>query len=230
MWDFPGPGLEPVSPALAGGFLTTAPPGKSLASLLAFEQRAAGPRFQLHCKGLREEWVTKGRVLTVGVLMVMDLHLSHPTCSCERLSCQFLCAGDIKNLTVNSCPQFSPLLVWSFQHSQEMPAQFSGDSTDVRALQGRLLKWDTAKESSIPENWKSWASPLELTNWQRLILAAYSGRGETIGCSKLQDTGPSDQTTVKSRECLKIGIQSVYLMIVTATYSTEKKTDVNIES
>ena len=29
MWDLPGPGLEPVSPALAGGFLTIAPPGKS---------------------------------------------------------------------------------------------------------------------------------------------------------------------------------------------------------
>ena len=28
MWDLPGPGLEPASPALAGGFLTTAPPGK----------------------------------------------------------------------------------------------------------------------------------------------------------------------------------------------------------
>ena len=28
MWDLPGPGLQPVSPALAGGFLTTAPPGK----------------------------------------------------------------------------------------------------------------------------------------------------------------------------------------------------------
>ncbi|KAJ8783863.1 hypothetical protein J1605_008906 [Eschrichtius robustus] len=28
MWDPPGPGFEPVSPALAGGFLTTAPPGK----------------------------------------------------------------------------------------------------------------------------------------------------------------------------------------------------------
>ena len=28
VWDLPGPGLEPVSPALAGGFLTTAPPGK----------------------------------------------------------------------------------------------------------------------------------------------------------------------------------------------------------
>ena len=28
--DLPGPGIEPVSPALAGGFLTTVPPGKSL--------------------------------------------------------------------------------------------------------------------------------------------------------------------------------------------------------
>ena len=30
MWDLPGPGLEPMSPALSGGLLTTAPPGKSL--------------------------------------------------------------------------------------------------------------------------------------------------------------------------------------------------------
>ena len=30
MWDLPGPGLEPLSPALAGRFFTTAPPGKSL--------------------------------------------------------------------------------------------------------------------------------------------------------------------------------------------------------
>ena len=30
MWDLPGPGLEPMSPALAGRFLTTVPPGKSL--------------------------------------------------------------------------------------------------------------------------------------------------------------------------------------------------------
>ena len=28
MWDLPRPGLEPVSPALAGGLPTTAPPGK----------------------------------------------------------------------------------------------------------------------------------------------------------------------------------------------------------
>ena len=35
MWDLPGPGLKPVSPALAGGFLTTVPPGKSLNKILS---------------------------------------------------------------------------------------------------------------------------------------------------------------------------------------------------
>ena len=35
MWDFPRPGLEPVSPALADRFLTTAPPGKPWQSVLA---------------------------------------------------------------------------------------------------------------------------------------------------------------------------------------------------
>ena len=34
MWDLPGPGLESVSPALAGGFLTTAPPGKPSLNVL----------------------------------------------------------------------------------------------------------------------------------------------------------------------------------------------------
>ena len=34
MWDFPRPGLEPISPALAGRFLTTAPPGKSTVCIL----------------------------------------------------------------------------------------------------------------------------------------------------------------------------------------------------
>ena len=33
MWDLPRPGLEPVSPALAGRFSTTAPPGKPSTSV-----------------------------------------------------------------------------------------------------------------------------------------------------------------------------------------------------
>ena len=34
MWDLPGPGIEPMSSGLAGGFLTTEPPGKSYHRLL----------------------------------------------------------------------------------------------------------------------------------------------------------------------------------------------------
>ena len=34
MWDLPRLGIEPVSPALAGGFLTTAPPEKSQINFL----------------------------------------------------------------------------------------------------------------------------------------------------------------------------------------------------
>ena len=41
MWDLPGPGLEAMSPALAGGFLTTAPPGKSLDCKLLEEKHLA---------------------------------------------------------------------------------------------------------------------------------------------------------------------------------------------
>ena len=33
MWDLPRPGIEPVSPALEGRFLTTGPPGKSLENI-----------------------------------------------------------------------------------------------------------------------------------------------------------------------------------------------------
>ena len=34
MWDLPRSGIEPMSPALQGGFLTVGPPGKSRRSLL----------------------------------------------------------------------------------------------------------------------------------------------------------------------------------------------------
>ena len=34
MWDLPGPGFEPVSPSLAGRFLTTGPPGTPSCSFL----------------------------------------------------------------------------------------------------------------------------------------------------------------------------------------------------
>ena len=39
MWDLPRPELEPVSPALAGGFLTTVPPGNPLEWLLKKKEK-----------------------------------------------------------------------------------------------------------------------------------------------------------------------------------------------
>ena len=36
MWDLPRPGIEPMSPALAGGFLTTVPPRKSLVTFIVY--------------------------------------------------------------------------------------------------------------------------------------------------------------------------------------------------
>ena len=38
MWDLPKPGLEPVSPALAGRFSTTAPPGNPMTQVLILGQ------------------------------------------------------------------------------------------------------------------------------------------------------------------------------------------------
>ena len=43
MWNLPGPGTESVSPASAGGFLATAPPGKSQGGVLEGEMNSHSP-------------------------------------------------------------------------------------------------------------------------------------------------------------------------------------------
>ena len=50
-WDLPRPGLEPVSPALAGRFSTTAPPGKPM--LFIFKA-------QLMCLSFAWDWGKPG--------------------------------------------------------------------------------------------------------------------------------------------------------------------------
>ena len=52
MWDLPGPGLEPVSPALAGGFLTIAPPGKPAAQCSLHRTALSLP----HRRGMVATW------------------------------------------------------------------------------------------------------------------------------------------------------------------------------
>ena len=55
MWDLPGPGLEPMSLALAGGFLTTEPPGKSLQINLETHLLSTCPVLTLKCSPKKQE-------------------------------------------------------------------------------------------------------------------------------------------------------------------------------
>ena len=52
MWDLPRPGLEPVSPALAGRFSTTAPPGKP--PFIVFELFYNSCRNRKNCRKMVE--------------------------------------------------------------------------------------------------------------------------------------------------------------------------------
>ena len=57
MRDLPGPGLEPVSPALAGGFLTTVPLGKPQDDFL--KEHLANKKFFFKSFSLKQKYVNK---------------------------------------------------------------------------------------------------------------------------------------------------------------------------
>ena len=48
MWDLPGPGIKPLSPALAGGFFTIEPPGKPR---LGFLMQSDTQVTEIDCQG-----------------------------------------------------------------------------------------------------------------------------------------------------------------------------------
>ena len=65
MWDLPRPGLEPVSPALAGRLSTTVPPGKPSKDILSETILIAAPSM-----------LAAHRVITIPFLMVFGLYLA----------------------------------------------------------------------------------------------------------------------------------------------------------
>ena len=67
MWDLPRPGLEPVSPVLAGGFSTAAPPGKPGD---AYFKEMACRSHQLHAEGKPE--VVNSSVMCFKIPLSMD--------------------------------------------------------------------------------------------------------------------------------------------------------------
>ena len=103
LWDLPGPRIEPLSPALAGGFLTTEPPGKSL--YYCFQNQSSDGYFssfqpfanynkQLHTSFHMEASVSIGTIPQSGVVgsnclittKGCDILLSHLHCEAALVS------------------------------------------------------------------------------------------------------------------------------------------------
>ena len=62
MWDLPRPGLEPVSPALAGRLSTTAPPGKPLVGYFCpAKRRVSHPALSYFWRSKRPAFVAQFR-------------------------------------------------------------------------------------------------------------------------------------------------------------------------
>ena len=77
MWDLPGPGLEPMSATLAGGFLTTAPPGKPPGYVLYLDCINCD-MFLEFCKGVtvRETWLQGTQDVSALCFTTVNLQLS----------------------------------------------------------------------------------------------------------------------------------------------------------
>ena len=85
MWDLPGPGLQPMSPALAGGFFTTVPPGKP--TLATFIQHNFGSPSHSNQTRKREERHPIGKERLKLLLFTDDmiLYIGNPKDTTKKL-------------------------------------------------------------------------------------------------------------------------------------------------
>ena len=91
MWDLlPGPGIEPMCPALAGRFLTTAPPGKSQGTVI-FSSYPPAKISVLSCPILGA-WEAHGG--SHELLCCSEFHFSTPTWHQGSPACPTGGAGD----------------------------------------------------------------------------------------------------------------------------------------
>ena len=95
MWDLPRPGLEPVSPALAGRFSTTAPPGKpNSIFLIKLQQIILAEHFSIlewACLPMKEQSVLKWHRSLEGFIMAeFECYGGHLRGFTTRYVCIFL--------------------------------------------------------------------------------------------------------------------------------------------
>ena len=120
--DLPNPGIEPWSPALAGGFLTMEPPGKHLCLVLKkfhHPERRPCPQEQSLLLPLSPWTPTTTDLLSVSMdLPVLDVSYqwTHTPCVllCLLLSLSIVCSGSIH---VVACIRASVLFMAVKPHS-----------------------------------------------------------------------------------------------------------------
>ena len=87
MWDLPGPGLEPVSPALAGRFPTTVPPGKSNRTFLSPQKFS----YTLPSYSLLSPHLPTTQLLFWFVLLQIKFACPRTSYKLDHRKCSFLC-------------------------------------------------------------------------------------------------------------------------------------------
>ena len=81
MWDLPRPGLEPVSPALAGRFSTTAPPGKPHIPFYVYVPHLlTHSSFDGHLGSFHVLAVVNSAAVNIGVHVHFELEFSPDIC------------------------------------------------------------------------------------------------------------------------------------------------------
>ena len=76
MWDLPQLGIEPVSPALAGGFFTIEPPGKPSETIGLVKKfiQTFSPLLYLQKQKVEPSWITGPNLLTLNVTYCMQIN------------------------------------------------------------------------------------------------------------------------------------------------------------
>ena len=176
MWDLPGSGIKPVSPALAGGLFTTEPPGKPSGSFSI-------PTSQHHFSQALTQWYISFTSMSLlcslsgSLSSAQDLIMSHPEFCNSLLS-------DLPASGLSPCnPAFTPSQrtgspqtlgrvpeeptihdLWFYLHEVAQSCltlrprgQKSAPSSSIHGIfQARVLEWvaiSFSRESSLPRDW-----------------------------------------------------------------------------
>ena len=115
MWDLHRPGLEPVSPALTGGFLTTVPPGKSTTSKFLTLVWASPLRLSVQLPPDISSWILNGQhklgMLNTEQICPPNLLLPPVISNSINGSSTLPAARNLESSLTPPCPPHTPLLV-----------------------------------------------------------------------------------------------------------------------